>query len=216
MKGNSLLGQSVSSFIYDLFWLTVSALLSALAVNLIFIFTGLAPGGITGMAIIMSSVTKIPVSTMTLCISVPLLILSFMILGNSFGIKTIFVIIMNPFMMELVPKINLLQYLNGIPNIAHLFIGAIIGGILVGLAVGFALNHEGATGGTDVIAILIQHFIPKVKVQTVLFALDGIVVILSGLISKELLVAVFSLVSLLVINRVITFTVNKGLTKKEA
>lgn len=216
MERKSLLDQSVGSFVYDLFWLTVSSVLCALAVNWIFIFTGLAPGGITGMSIIMSTVTGIPVSVMSLCISLPLLVLSFVILGNSFGIKTIFVIFMNPLMMALIPEINLFQYLSMLPELVNLFIGAIIGGILVGLAVGLALNHQGATGGTDVIALLINHFITKMKVQNILFALDGIVVVLSGLISKELFVAVFSLISLLVINRVITYTVNKGLTKKEA
>ena len=63
--------QAVTNFIIDLAWLVVSSLFSALAVNWIFIFTGLAPGGITGMSIIFSTVTHIPVSAMTLCISVP-------------------------------------------------------------------------------------------------------------------------------------------------
>lgn len=208
--------QSLTSFVYDLMWLTISSVLSALAVNWIFIFTGLAPGGITGMAIILSTVTGISVSTMTLCISIPLLILSFLILGNSFGIKTIFVIIMNPLMMAIIPEIDLFGNLSFLGNIGGLFFGAILGGILVGMAVGLALNHQGATGGTDVIALLINRFLNKFKVQNILFALDGIVVILSGFISKEIYVAVFSLISLIVINRVITWCTNKKLTVKEA
>lgn len=208
--------QSLKSFLYDLIWLSVSSILCALAVNWIFIFTGLAPGGITGMAIILSTVTGISVSTMTLCISIPLLLLSFLVLGKSFGVKTIFVIFMNPLMMVIIPEIDIFESILVLGNIGGLFLGSILGGILVGMAVGLALNHEGATGGTDVIALLIHHFLKKIKVQNILFALDGIVVILSGFISGELFVAIFSLVSLLVINRVITWCTNKKLTVKEA
>lgn len=208
--------QSLGSFIYDLIWLTISSILSAVAVNWIFIFTGLAPGGITGMAIILSTVTNISVSTMTLCISIPLLILSFLILGKAFGVKTIYVIFMNPLMMAIIPKIDLFGNIAFLGNIGGLFLGAILGGVLVGMAVGLALNHQGATGGTDVIALLIHHFLKKFKVQNILITLDGIVVVLSGFISKEIFVAVFSLISLIVINRVITWCTDKKLTVKEA
>lgn len=199
------------SFLIDCFWLTVSSVCSALAVNWIFLSTGLAPGGITGMSIVFSTVTGIPVSLMTLCISVPMLLLSFFILGTSFGFKTIFVIIMNPLMMALIPTIDVFS-----DSWMSLTLGAVLGGILVGLAVGLALNHDGATGGTDVIALLVHHYIPSCKVQTILFLLDGTVVVLSGLISRDVFVAVFSLLSLLVINRVITWFTEKGYTKQEA
>lgn len=207
--------QDIQNFIIDLVWLVASSIFSALAVNWIFIFTGLAPGGITGMSIILSSVTHIPVSVMTLCISVPLLLLSFFVLGTSFGFKTVFVIIMNPLMMAIVPEIDITGIFANINPIIQQVIAALLGGVLVGLAVGLALNHEGATGGTDVIALLIHHYLKKVQVQTILFLLDGIVVILSGIISKDFMVAVFSLISLVVINRVITWFTNHGYTKRK-
>ncbi|WP_300398756.1 YitT family protein [Faecalicoccus sp.] len=207
--------QDIQNFIIDLVWLVASSIFSALAVNWIFIFTGLAPGGITGMSIILSTVTHIPVSVMTLCISVPLLLLSFFVLGTSFGFKTVFVIIMNPLMMAIVPEIDITGIFANINLIIQQIIAALLGGVLVGLAVGLALNHEGATGGTDVIALLIHHYVKKVQVQTILFLLDGIVVILSGIISKDFMVAVFSLISLVVINRVITWFTNHGYTKRK-
>ena len=57
------------SLIYDFLWITISAILTAMAVNLIFSFTGLAPGGITGLCIIFSTITGISVDIMTLCLS---------------------------------------------------------------------------------------------------------------------------------------------------
>lgn len=207
--------QDLKNFIIDLAWLVVSSLFSALAVNWIFIFTGLAPGGITGMSIIFSTITHIPVSVMTLCISVPLLLLSFFVLGTSFGFKTVFIIIMNPLMMAIVPECNITVFFASMNPIIQQIIAALLGGTLVGLAVGLALNHEGATGGTDVIALLIHHYVNRVQVQTILFLLDGVVVILSGIISKDFMVAFFSLVSLVIINRVITWFTKYDYTKRK-
>lgn len=198
---NVLDGQNIKDFLIDIIWLTISSLLSAFAVNWIFTFTGLAPGGITGMAIIISSITNAPVSIISLCISIPLLILSFLILGNLFGIKTIYVILMNSLTMAIVPEINILSNINNL--LLCLLIGAILGGVLVGLAVGIALKHHGATGGTDVMGLLINHYFKRFKVANIILVLDGIVIILSGVISKEIYIAIFSMLSLLIINRVI-------------
>ena len=188
--------------IVDYLWLTISCFCSALAVNLIFNFTGLAPGGITGMAIILNAISHISVSILNLCISIPLLVLAFIVLGQSFGVKTIFVILFNSVALLLVPKVDIMIVSN---YFVKLLLGAIVGGILVGLAVGIALNHGGATGGTDTIALLVNHFIPKFKIASVLFCIDSVVVILSGIVNKNIWVAIFSMISLLTINRVIVF-----------
>lgn len=196
---------TTAELIRDYACITVSALLTALAVNCFFQSTGLAPGGITGLAIICSLITRIPVSYMTLCISVPLLVLGTLLLGKSFGIKTLYITLVTPICMKLVPYVDFAGLLSGIPNILMLLLAAVIGGLLVGTAIGIALNHDCATGGTDLIALLIQHFFRFLKLSAILFVLDGSVVIASGVISGDFLIAVFSLLSLFVIIRTIKF-----------
>lgn len=90
----------MKAIIKDYFWITVAAAMTALAVNLFFSSTGLAPGGITGLSIVCSSILHIEVSTMSLCISIPLLILSTIVLGKSFGIKTLYITIASPLFMK--------------------------------------------------------------------------------------------------------------------
>ncbi|MDF9825481.1 uncharacterized membrane-anchored protein YitT (DUF2179 family) [Breznakia sp. PF5-3] len=184
--------------ILDYFWITISSILTALAVNMIFKSTGLAPGGITGLSIIFSTITNIPISYMTLAISVPLLIMATVLLGKSFGIKTLYITIATPICMSLIPSINITEGLAHIP-LLQLSISAIVGGLLVGSAIGIALNHDCATGGTDVIALLIQYFFKKLKLSNILLFLDGFVVIASGVITKNILISAFSFFALLVI-----------------
>lgn len=189
------------TILLDYGWITLSALLTAVAVNMLFQFTGLAPGGITGLCIIFSAITKIPVDIMTLCISVPLLISGTIFLGKSFGIKTFYITIMTPVCMRLVPAIPIIGFIGEINSILELAAAAVLGGLLVGIAIGIALNRDCATGGTDLIALLIQHFFIFLKVPSILFFLDGSVVIASGIISHDVMIAVFSFISLMIIIR---------------
>lgn len=187
----------------DCLWITLSAIFTAMAVNLFFQSTGLAPGGITGLAIIFSLITHIPVSYMSLAISVPLLILATVLLGKGFGVKTLYITLITPVCMELVPAFDLSQACSSLPWFIAPLIAALAGGILVGAAVGIALNRQCATGGTDVIALLIQYVFRFLKVPTILFCLDGSVVIASGVISGNAWIAAFSLLSLFVIMQTI-------------
>lgn len=199
----------MKSTIKDYSFITISSLLTAIAVNCFFQCTGLAPGGITGLSIIFSLITRIPVSYMTLCISIPLLVLATILLGKSFGIKTLYITFMTPVCMEIVPVIDLFQLLPGIPQLLIQIIAAIIGGVLVGTAIGLSLNHDCATGGTDVIALLIQHFFKFFKLSVILFVLDGSVVIASGFISGDFMIAILSLFSLFVIINTIKYITSK-------
>ena len=186
--------------------------MTALAVNLFFSSTGLAPGGITGLSIVCSSILHIEVSTMSLCISIPLLILSTIVLGKSFGIKTLYITIASPLFMKIIPSIAITAPLQQIHPIVELIVAGALGGLLVGCAIGIALNHDCATGGTDVIALLIQHVFKFLKLSAILFVLDGSVVITSGIITNSIFISVFSFLSLMVIIQTISFVTKKKWT----
>lgn len=202
----------MKTIIKDYFWITVAAAMTALAVNLFFSSTGLAPGGITGLSIVCSSIFHIEVSTMSLCISIPLLILSTIVLGKSFGIKTLYITIASPLFMKVIPSIAITAPLQQIHPVVELIVAGALGGLLVGCAIGIALNHDCATGGTDVIALLIQHVFKFLKLSAILFVLDGSVVITSGIITNSIFISVFSFLSLMVIIQTISFVTKKKWT----
>ena len=100
---------------------------------------------------------------MSLCISIPLLILATIVLGKSFGIKTLYITLMTPLFMKIIPSIHTTAILKEINPVLELIVAGAAGGILVGSAIGIALNHDCATGGTDVIALLIQQVLKFMK-----------------------------------------------------
>lgn len=196
----------------DYAWITFAAVITAAAVNFFFSSTGLAPGGITGLSIVCASLLHLEVSTMSLCISIPLLILSTIVLGKSFGVKTLYITLMTPLFMKVLPTMAITAPLKQIHPIVELIVAGAAGGILVGSAIGIALNHDCATGGTDVIALLIQHVCKFLKLSVILFCLDGSVVIASGVITNSVFISIFSFLSLMVIIRTISFVTAKKLT----
>ena len=188
--------------------ITFAAFITAIAVNMFFIHDGLAPGGITGMALVVSSVTGVKVEVMSLMISIPLLIIATWKLGSSFGIKTLYITLMTPFFLRFVPEYWLFEGLVKIHPNLELIASGLVAGILVGTGIAFALNSNCATGGTDVLAILIQRVLKKFEVSSIIFVLDGTIIIASGIIKQNLWISVFSFISLLVIIQTIKTLAN--------
>lgn len=187
--------------------ITFAALITAIAVNNFFLHDGLAPGGITGLALVVSSVTNIKVEIMSLMITIPLLIVATLQLGSQFGIKTLYITLMTPLFMKLVPQVWLFENIAAYNIYLELALSGIVGGLLVGTGIALALKSDCATGGTDVIALLINKFIKKIEVSNIIFMLDGTIILASGLIQKNLWISVFSFFSLIVIiNTIKTLT----------
>ena len=193
--------------IKDYLWITMSSILTAMAVNFFFKEHNLAPGGITGASIIGSNFTGIPVEVMSLSISIPLLIMGIIFLGKSFGIKTLYITLMSPVFLKLIPELHITD---------NLLIAGIIGGLLVGTAIGIAIVRNCATGGTDLAAMLINKIVRFVKLPVILFILDGTIVVGSGIISKNFMISVYSLLSLFVIINTINFITKKFITTTES
>ena len=180
--------------IWDYMWLMISSILIAFAVKFFFQEYSLTPGGITGLAITISSVTNIPIAIISPCISIPMLIISTYFYGGQFGIKTLFVVLTSPIFLKIIPQTHVVN---------NILLAAIFGGVLVGLSITITIWKKCATGGTDVIAKLLQLIFKKVELPVILFCLDMAIVLSSWMISKNMLTSVFSALSLFIIMQTI-------------
>lgn len=195
------------NLVLDYLLITVSAFLMALAVNLFFKEHTLAPGGITGLSVVLNAFSDIPVEYISLGISMPLLVLGVLFLGKSFGIKTLYITFAGPVFLKLIPETHITN---------NMLISAIVGGLLVGTAIGIALIRGCSTGGTDLAAMLINKIIRFLKLPFILFILDGTIIIASGIISKNFMTSVYSLISLLVIIKSISYITTKFSKEEES
>jgi len=114
---------------------------------------GIATGGVTGIAAIVFFASSVPVGITYFCINGILLLFSIKILGFKFSIKTIINVIILTFLLSVFQSIIKEPLVKGEP-----FMSCILGGVMCGLGLGLVFNFKGSTGGTDIIALIINKY----------------------------------------------------------
>lgn len=123
----------------------------------------IASGGLTGACTIIQLATggAIPVAYSFPVINTILIVLASLVMGKGFGFKTIFAIIVSAILFDIMPKVDILISLEGRPlYISEKVLIPIIGGLVEALGIGIILERGGSTGGTDLLAVVINKFWP--------------------------------------------------------
>lgn len=145
----------VMAVLWDYFLMTVGSVIFCMAWTSFLIPNGLASGGLTGFCTIVQYGTGIPVGWTYPVLNVLLLILGFFTLGKAFGFKTIYVIVLTSILFEVLPKFPQLQVL-----MDEKFLVALVGASLESVGLGLVLLRGGSSGGTDIIAMMINKYWP--------------------------------------------------------
>ncbi len=109
-------------------------------------------GGISGVAALIFYATGIPAGYPYLLINAVLIGVAIKMLGANFGIKTIYSVIV------LAVFLTVLQKLITVPIIKDAFMATILGSLLAGAGVGIVFSQGGSTGGTDIIAMIVNKY----------------------------------------------------------
>ena len=123
-----------------------------------FLLPDLSLGGATGMALIVSKLLSkfivIPVSYLIVIVNIFLFLLGFLIIGNSFGIKTVVATLCLSGLLALFEMFIPIQK----PLVDDIFLQLIIAIMFYAIGVGLVLNNYASTGGSDIIALILQKY----------------------------------------------------------
>ena len=161
----------------NLFWIVVGTLFTALAANLFYSPADMVPGGFTGLAIVIRTLTQplvpggVPVWLGNLILNVPLILAAILIRGWHFMRRTFIASLLFSAWLYLIPEYSL------VPD--DYLLAALFGGGLMGLGLGFVLLGKATTGGTDTLAALFQVLLPHLGVGRIMPVLDALVILLS-------------------------------------
>lgn len=156
----------------------------------------IAPGGLSGLSVVLNRVTGISVSTIMLLIGVPLVIFGFKILGGKNSIKTL----IGTVLFSLI--VNITSPLADLGATNDLLLSSISGAILLGIGIGIMFRVDASTGGTDLIALILSKKFPGIKPTKFMICLDAFVVISSGIASQNIEIALYSAIALYVVVKV--------------
>ena len=109
-------------------------------------------GGISGLSAAIFYATDIPIEYSYLVINFFLILIAIKMLGVNFGIKTIYSILVITFFL------NIQQRFITAPIITEGFMSTVLGGALGGAGIGIVFTQGGSTGGTDIIAMIINKY----------------------------------------------------------
>lgn len=132
--------------------ITFGLLLNALGWTAFLIPAEITGGGITGVSTLIFYASGFPLGISYLIINAVLILIAIKILGVNFGVKTIFSVVV------LASFLSLLQRFITEPIISDNFLSAVIGGMLGGAGIGIVFSQGGSTGGTDIIAMIINKY----------------------------------------------------------
>jgi len=136
-------------------FITFGAALVALAIQLFFIPNQIAPGGVSGIGLVINSLTPgVSVSTYVIILNVILFLLAFKLLGGGFGFKTIYASFSLSIIMWIIENIIKPQSITD-----DLMLASLIGILLLGTGLGIVFNQDASTGGTDILAKLLNKYL---------------------------------------------------------
>lgn len=153
----------ILSVVWDYFLISVGTVIFCLAWTSFLQPNGLASGGLTGLCTIVqyASGGTIPIGWSYPLLNGALLVLAFLSLGKSFGVKTIYVIGLSSVLFAILPNFNGEIWS---PNMEVLMdnklMVALVGAFLESVGIGLVLLRGGSTGGTDIVAMIINKYWP--------------------------------------------------------
>lgn len=168
--------------LWDYFLMTIGSVIFCMAWTSIIIPTGLTSGGLTGLCTIIEYATNgvVPMGIPYWIMNIGLLVIGFLSLGRAFGIKTIYVIVLTSVLFNVLPEFESLKYYGFVENDEKL-LAALIGAAMEAIGLGLVLLRGGSSGGTDIIAMIINKYWPvspgKVYIYTDIFIIASLIFI---------------------------------------
>ena len=165
----------------------------------------------TGIAAIIYYATGFPIQWSYFLINAILMTFAIKILGPKFSIKTTYAIIMLTFFLWLFQK--LVNGEDGIPpqilGPGQDFMACLIGASMCGFGLGVVFNCNGSTGGTDIIAAIINKY-RDVTLGRMIMACDVVIISSCYFIFHDWRRVIFGFVTLFVIGFVLDYIVNSA------
>lgn len=215
-------------------WLGILTGCAIMAAGFVFFVNpyNFVPGGVYGASIVMHNIfPSVQVGTFGYMFDVPLLITSLLLLGKGLGARTIVASLFTPLVMNVISKLvyptqEALETLDpslmlgGMLDLSdHLMLAAIIGAVLIGIGCGIVVKNQATTGGTDIIAMILQKY-ANIRFSTAILMVDALVVGFGLLVigfgfgtaddvtQPSWHLSLYSLITIFVTSRVLAYVIN--------
>ena len=161
------------SLLLDFGGIVLGSMIYAVSVNAFTAPNQIAPGGVTGISTMLNYLFDTPIGVMTLVINLPIVLWGIIEIGYQLVAKTLVAIAVSSIAIDIfslfIP-----------PYHGDAILVAIFGGVLEGLGLSLVFIRGATTGGTDLIARLLNHRFRHIPLGKLMMAVDGVIVVISA------------------------------------
>ncbi len=188
--------------IRDLAVITAASLIYAAGISLFLDPNNLAPGGMTGIAVILNRLSGIETGTLYFLLNVPVVLIGTWVFGWRFIVKTAYAVVMSSFFT------NLLSGYSALTD--DPLLAALAGGVMIACGIGMVFRTGATTGGMDIIIKIIRKKYKYLKTGFLFMCADMAIVAVSGFIFKDLNIALYALMAVLISGRTLDYILYGG------
>ncbi|MGT2911245.1 YitT family protein [Streptococcus cameli] len=178
-------------------WIILGAGLFSFALNYLVMPNGLYEGGVTGLTLIIYYLFNIQPWIMNIVINVPLFLIGWKILGRKMLKLSLLGTFAVTFWLAIFEHIPFTLDLKG-----DLIIVSMLSGLFIGSGLGIIFKAGGTTGGSDIVARIGHQYTPY-SIGRIILVIDVLVVILTIIVSQDLRIVLYTLLSVVITSRMI-------------
>ncbi len=158
-----------------------------------------APGGVSGLAVILNFLFQLPIGWMTVLINIPIILCTFKKLGLRFFIMSIKSMLLGSLFIDYV--IPLIPAYDGSRLLACVFAG-----VCAGVGYSLIFNEDSSTGGTDFIIVAIKRAKPQLTFGLLALFIDGSIIVISIFIYRDVWAFVYGMIYTVVTSAALDLT----------
>lgn len=197
---------SAITLLADILYDIAGSILFSIGLNSFAAPKQIAPGGVSGLAVIANALTGVPLGAVTMTVNIPLLLLAWHFLGRKFTLKTLKSVFILSMIMDIAAP--LIPVYTG-----DYILAALLGGVLIGAGLGIIFTRGSTTGGTDIVSRLVQRRFRHVPIGKAMMAVDMVILAASMLVFHNIEAGLYGLICIFTSTRVvdgILFGLNTG------
>ncbi len=190
MKNEAKLTQKAAKKVKNYIILTIAAMIYAMSISLFLDPNNIAPGGVTGIAILINRFVAIPTGTINFLLNIPIVLLGLWKFGWRFICSTMYTLAMITIFMNQIASYGAVTQ--------DLLIAAVLGGLLLGVALALVFRAGATTGGADIIVKVLRTRWKHIKTNVLFLCFDTMVVVASWIVFQDLTVAFYAGVAVVI------------------
>ena len=188
--------EKAKEFVLDLLYTVAGAAILAVGVSCFVGPAQIAPGGVSGLSILVNFLTDLPVGAVNLAFNIPLILLAWKFLGRRFTLRTLVTVLIQSVLMDVITL--------WIPvYTGERIMAALFGGVASGVGLALVFMRGSTTGGTDIVSRLLQLRYRHLSIGRLLFSVDVVVLLLSVAVFRNIEAGLYGMIAIFASGKVL-------------